>query len=332
MPLPNVQVTKAVIQRFARVRARYGAELGNRPLVLPDGEWFPDHFRGDQRSVAKLAARMVEYAGMSDIPVSVAVVGEESASGAHGCGSGGCAAPQATGSPVARLVEQGDGWLLQVPAAELRHPLALTTNLARSLAFVFLVETQREGEHLEPPLDVTADLVAVALGFGTLMLQGSYIYAKSCGGPQVASVTKLSTADLAVATALFAALGEHDLGPALGKLDTTQRAMLGEARALVRGNKKLVAELASSPESLASGDFALSQGRSRVGELLGRLFGSDSEDPIADRPGTPSLDELESLLVTMPRSLAAERARRPRSADHDELKALVSQTLDELRA
>src|SRR5690606_6277263 len=147
---------------------------------------------------------------------------------------------QTAGSGIARLVDTGEGWVLQVPSPELRHPVALTTNLARSLSYIYLVETKRDGETIEPPVDVTADLAAVGLGFGALMLQGSYIYAKSCGGPQIASVTKISTIELAIATALFSELGGHNLKNALRLLEATQQAALSEAGRLIRANKKLL--------------------------------------------------------------------------------------------
>jgi len=143
MQLPPPQVIRAVVQRHARLRSRYATELGRRPLVVPNGKFFPDAFRGDAESAARLTMRMQEHAGLSDIPIRTALValgpdGEVTSS----CSSGACGLPQSAGFGVLRVVDEGDGWLLQIPEPELRHPVALTTNLARSLAFVFLVETK----------------------------------------------------------------------------------------------------------------------------------------------------------------------------------------------
>jgi hypothetical protein len=334
MQLPPAQVTRAVIQRYARVLHRYSAELGKRPLVLPTAEFFPDTFTGDAESTALLALRMQEHAGLEDVPIECRLVAPGAPlPEAKSCSSGACGVPQTAGSGVARLVENGDSWILQVPVAELQHPVALTTNLARSLAFVFLVETQREGELLEPPVDVTADLVAVALGFGTIMLQGSYIYAKSCGGPQVASVTKVGVSELAICVALFAELGGHKLSAALKSLDVTQRASLAEAHRLVRANRRVVERLGREPGLLARNSFVLDEPGDFFGAVR-RKFGS--KPALAN--GMPELDpnmaieELESLFIDMPPSSRAGRAAQSKpAAPADELKRLVADALSESR-
>ncbi len=330
MELPPPQVARAVIQRYARILQRYGSELGTRPLVLPNADFFPDPFEGDQLSVEILCARMQEYAGLADIPIRATVVvpGTVDAQDAS-CKSGACGIPQLHTSGLARLIDEGESWLLQVPSIELRHPVALTTNLARSLSFVFLVETQREGELLEPPVDVTADLVAVALGFGVLMLQGSYIYAKSCGGPQIASVTKVSVSELAIAVALFAELSATKLNRAPGELEVTQRTALTEALRLMRGNRRLAQLVKAQPAEVAAGHFEWEEPGSFLSTMLGRFLKKDSSPALMGLDSNMDLDELESLLISMPPSSRAGRALSPsRSRDDkekDELKNLVAQ-------
>lgn len=330
MQLPPPQVTRAVIQRYARIVERYDAELGARPMVLPNGSFFPDRFERDELSLAKLVSRMQEHAGMGDIPITSHVVprGAEQAA-LSSCSSGGCGLPSTAGSGVPRLVEEDGRWRLQVPEAELAHPVALTTNIARSLSFVFLVETQEEGEILEPPVDVTADLVAVALGFGALMLQGSYIYAKSCGGPSIASVTKVSVGELAVAFALFAARGNHSLRPAMRALEATQRAVLDDANALVQSNRALVGRLDHEPSSVAAGKFELDEARSWLSRLFGRKA-TQAPQPLlgGELDASMSLEDLEAILIDMPPASSAGRAKRARTdPKHEELKALVSEAL-----
>src|SRR6266545_2519034 len=99
---------RAVLERYAALVARLGGELGERPLVLPTAEFFPDAFGKEQRSALRLVRRMQKHAGMTDIPIAVGLVGgDESASeggcGSGGCGAAGCAVPEA-GEPVPRLV------------------------------------------------------------------------------------------------------------------------------------------------------------------------------------------------------------------------------------
>ena len=105
-----------------------------------------------------------------------------------GCGSGGCApscaAPGAGGS-ASRLEETAQGWILNVLDGELHHPVALTTQLSLALSEIFLAETASASAPVEEPRAVSRDLAAVALGLGLIVLEGSFIYSKSCGGPSL---------------------------------------------------------------------------------------------------------------------------------------------------
>jgi len=332
MQLPPLQVTRAVVQRYCRLIHRYKDDLGERPLVLPTGDFFPDQFRGDLDSVRALVQRMQGHAGLSDVPVTVELVDQATLGSTGSCSSGGCGVPQ-NGGGLERLADLGDAWLLRVPTFELRHPVALTTNLVRSLSYIFLVESQTEGEVLEPPVDVTADLVAVALGFGPLMLQGSYIYAKGCSGPQVASVTKISVAELAIAVALFSLLGQHTITSALKELDVTQRSLCAEAHELLNSNPALIQNIRRSPLSVSTQPFDLVPPRSFIGRFFssrkpkaGKLGGIRMDAISADL----ELDEVEALLIDMPPSSRAGRAQlRPsRRPDQDELSALVAESLN----
>jgi hypothetical protein len=258
MELPAQSVLFAVTQRYARLLSRFGDEIGKRPLVLPTAEFFPDVFLQDEPSVARLLSRMQAHAGMDDIPIDTKLIGaDEPSAQAGGCGSGACSTIHGTEAQTERLVEQGGGWLVNVPASEIGHPVVLTTQLARTLALVFLLESRGEGEPLDAPLEVTVDLAAVSLGFGALLLEGSYIYAKSCGGPSVARVTHIGPGELAFALSLFASRGGHSLRQAQKLAGTTQQALLTEAKALVESNQKLVAALKNHPERVAAGDYAL---------------------------------------------------------------------------
>jgi hypothetical protein len=335
MELPAQSVLFAVTQRYARLLSRFGDEIGKRPLVLPTAEFFPDVFVQDEPSVARLLSRMQAHAGMDDIPIDTKLVGaDEPSANAGGCGSGACSTIHGTEAQTERLVEQGGGWRVNVPASEIGHPVVLTTQLARTLALVFLLESRGEDEPLDAPLEVTVDLAAVSLGFGALLLEGSYIYAKSCGGPSVARVTHIGPGELAFALSLFAARGGHSLRAALKQAGTTQQALLTEAKALVESNQKLVAALKNHPERVAAGDFALEESR----PWLLRVFGGGSAKPRDQASGLDALDadasleDVESLLAAVP--ARAKRPAAPKAPDEkkDELRALVDEAFSENRA
>lgn len=334
MELPSGQVVRAVIQRYARLITRLEDELGDRPMVLPNGKFFPDRFVGDESSVQNFVARMQAHAGISDIPVQASVVSDGApAASDGGCGSGTCAVPTVAGHGLQRLIDEGGTWRLQVLEAELRHPVVLSTNIARSLSYVFLVETQAEEEVIEPPVDITADMTAVALGFGALMLQGSYIYAKSCGGPSVARVTKMSCPELAIAFAAFIVRGNHSVRAALKELDATQQAVLSEAHLLFESNRHVITGLRNAPSRIAQGKFELTEAKPWLTRMFSRKRELPEGSPLDALNAGADIAELENMLTEMPPSSAARRpSRPPRAVPEDELKQLVADAFRPVRA
>jgi hypothetical protein len=330
MELPPLPVLSAVTQRYARLLARFGDEFGERPLVLPTSKFFPDKFTPDAPSLARLVSRMQRHAGIDDIPITAVLVGgDEPAPKGGGCGSGACSTIHGTDAEVERLVDRGDGWQLNMPAAELGHPVVLTTQVARTLGLVFLLETRNEDEPLDAPPEVTAELAAVALGFGALLLEGSYIYAKSCGGPTVARATALGVGELGFALALFAAVRGLPLRGALAEVGTTQRALLDEARSLVDSNASLVQGLKQHPERVARGDFALTEARPWLVRVLGKRSTATrkSGEGLEALGADASLEDMESLLATLPAQAKKPAAPKARDAKRDELRALVDEAL-----
>ena len=294
-------------------------------MVLPTGDFFPDHFDGDEASVRQLARRMQAHAGIEDIPVEVRVVAMEGASSGGSCSTGACAAPVASSaSELPRLMDTGEGWVLHVFQPELGHPVVLTTVLGRALAHVFLYETLDEGQSIEAPADVTADLAAVALGLGALLLQGSYIYSKSCGGPSVARATRLGPDELAVAVALFAAVGGHSVRKLTRELDATQQAAFGEAWSWAGANGKLVEALRRDAAAVADGRFDLEEARPWLLRVLGKRKRGDAA-ALGELPDDVSVEQLEMMVASAP----ALRRAQPKAPDprRDELKALVEEAL-----
>lgn len=297
---------KSIVERVARVLASVGAELGERKLVLPNGDSFPDRFTPDAAGLSTLVACMLRHAGLDDVPVTTRVVEDPSTEAAEGGCSSGCKVPAAASGTTPRLVDDGTGWTLNVPAAELRHPVVLTTMVARALGHVFLVEALPAGARIEHPADLTADHAAVALGFGPLLLEGAYVYSKSCGGPQVAQVTHASLGELAFATALFIEMRGHSGRRALAELGATQQAALGESLDWARSNDVLIQRLSREPDRVAGGDYDLKEPR----PWLLRFFGRKPREA--------------ALTVS---AVLPPRVARETDPAHAELRALVDEAL-----
>lgn len=335
MELPDLAGRAELVRRYAHLLEHFGKEIGKRPLVLQNGDFFPDAFAKDEPSVARLVSRLQRHAGLADIPVAVRLRSADgSVSSGGSCGSGGCAPAKVTeGATTPRLEEQSDGWIMNVFDAELHHPVALTCQLSRALARVFLAETSSESSPIEPPVEASTDLTCVALGLGTLVLEGSFIYAKSCGGPSVTTLTTLSVGELAVACSLFIAAGGHSGRRALAHLGTTQRALLSEANDWAASNPKIIAQLVESPASLATRAPDLSDTR----PWLVRLFDRPrrAAEPSLEQALSGSLGDTELLAlarsVEQPGARGAARRREGsapgRDAEHEELKALVDEAL-----
>jgi hypothetical protein len=277
MELPDDRTLRDLVQRYASIVERFGADIGPRPMVLPTGRFFPDTFSGDLPSVSRLLRRMQQHAGMSDIPIQIGVLNPEAlaeqACGSGACGS--CAAPNvAPEVAAARLVDLGDGWRVNIDPAEVRSPVALTAALARALGHVFLLEESSAERPIEEPLEVTVELTTVALGLGTLLLAGSYLYQKSCGGPNVACLTALGVGELSVAFALFAKQGGHSLRAARAELDATQQDQLSEAETWMLSNPEVTRLLQRDPLRLVLGDFELSAPKSWMARVFSGIVSS----------------------------------------------------------
>jgi hypothetical protein len=314
MEFPDPALRRPIVERYARLLARLDREIGVRPLVLPTGEFFPDRFSGDEASAGALVDRMMDHAGLSDVPLATRVVVEQEPEPLHGGCSSGCQVPAAVAASVPRLVDDGEQWTLGIPAYELAHSVVLTTMIARALGHVFLVETLAAGARIEPPVDVTADYAAVALGFGPLLLEGAYIYSKGCGGPQVASVTAASLGELALVTSLFIERGGHSARRALGALGTTQRAVLSEAHSWAKSNAALVKALRERPSSVAEGAVRLDDQKPWLFRILKK--GEDDDMP-------RDLEAVRGAALPAPKAVDPER---------DELRSLVDEALRSARA
>lgn len=333
--LPDLSELGALTQRYAAVTAALELESGEQPLVLPNGEWFPDKFQADLESVERLLCRMQGYAGLeaTEITLSLAGLGSDGASCSSGkassCGS--CAAPT-PGSNEVGLERNASGYAIRLPASFVSHPIGLTSTLARLLGGIRFIESGAAEADAEQ-----AELSAVALGFGVLLLEGSYIYAKSCGGPSVGKLTAMGLGELSWAFALFLATEGHAPGPAKKELSTTQRAFFDEAWGLVSSssNKKLVERLKDDPEKAARSKLQVAPARSWLAGVLG--FGGSKKPADPEALALEALergddvDGIAALLATAPAASAAEPRAPKRARPRDDVSELVDEALRELR-
>jgi hypothetical protein len=345
MELPVLAARAELVRRYAHLLHHFGAELGQRPLVRHDATFFPDHFEPDEPSLLRLLERLQQHAGLQDIPIRVRLLSNDGVALGGGCGSGSCstscgppsAAACAAGSvpeeKMARLEDGSQGWTLNVFEAELHHPVGLTTQLALALGSLFLAESSSAKAPVEAPHEVSRDLACVGLGLGLIVLEGSYIYAKSCGGPSVTQLTSLSVGELAIACSLFIALGRHSARRALADLSTTQRSLLSLANGWAASNASLLRQLGAHPGQLATRAPEVQDTRSwllRVFERSPRAAPAAS----ASSPGQDALDRAlaaelgDGELLELARDLRPANAR-PRPAHEDRERAELAALVDE---
>jgi hypothetical protein len=320
-----------VVKRYAEALTALELTPGEQPLVLPTAEWFPDEFTQDQESLERLLARMQGYAGLEAVDIDVSLSGavQSSACGTGGCGSGACGTEKAP-TEAPRLQARDGGYSISMPAQALAHPIAFTASIARMLGCVRLIESG-----VAEPDAASSELAAVAMGFGVLLLEASYLYSKSCGGPSVGSATALPLGDLAMPFALFLLSEGHKPRRAMSELATTQRAVVDEAWALASSNKALVQHLRERPERVARGDFSLSEARSWFSRLFSAGRAKKPRD--AEAAALSALErgeDLDSVAALLGNEAAGGRKASGGDARRrdDDVQSLVDEALAELNS
>jgi len=197
--------------------------------------------------------------------------------------------------------------------------VALSSALCRALALAVLREADAPPNNMA--LDLAVDLTAVALGFGVLLLEGSHIYRKSCGGPSIGRVTALGPTELALAVVLSAAVQEQPLRKVSKHLSATQQEAFAEAKVWADSNAALASLLRQNPERVANGEFTLKEPAS----WLGRWLGSKVR-PAATPETASTIEELEAALENAP---APRTVPKTRDAKFDEIRRLVDEALSE---
>jgi hypothetical protein len=261
MELPSDDSLRSIVRTFAHLRAAHGASIGAPALVLPTAEYFPDEFRPDVPSLRQLLQRMIEYAPLSgELAVELAVLVPEP-DHAGGCGSAACSTASG-GSSGIDVVELEDGYRVAVSATDVGNADVLSTSLARSVGALVLHEA---GELVSP---MGSEIAAAVCGFGVLLLNGSAVWAKSCGGLRMAQATILDAPETAVALALFVAIHGYKGSHARKHLGATQREAFDAAQDWVESNPLLVASLRDRPERLETGTLDLEPVRGVLAQWL----------------------------------------------------------------
>ncbi len=339
MDLPAEPQIRWILRTTAAL-LEHGAEPV-RGLVQPTAEFFPDRFDGSPKAVAALMRRVQEHAGLTDLEVELAVITPEGEAKSVSCSSGGCGADLALPGKIERAARTGEGaYRVAIGAGEARHPVALTTAFVRAASFMFLTEADAWAALAPPDREAALDLSAVLLGFGVLVANGSYIYAKGCGGVKVQSATKMTAPEVGLALAVYCRLHQVPDREAARHLEVTPRECFEEGAVWARSNAELVRMLREAPDRIAADEYAIGEARSWLARALG----------IGKRRRTPD-DELAELERALPAASAkaglgaegAPRGARPgapnvkpstRAADAAkagklaEIRALVDESLE----
>ncbi len=317
MDLPREDALRWIVARYASLRAAHGEAIGTPSLVEPTAAYFPDAFEPTGPGIAQLLARTLDHAPVAaNLDVRLRFLeADESTDG--GCGTGGCGtgacAPKPERRLLDRVIDAGDGYLVELPVAAVGHPSLLTASLARSAGAIVLAEAEEDIDAHE--LGPMSEMAATLAGFGILLCNGAYVFGKSCGGVSVRQHTHLSVEELAVALALFVKVHGIKAGVARAHLETTPREAFGESMRWADSNPELIASLRDRPEVLVDGIFKVEPVKFMAG-LFGRLFaGAHASTATAE-------------LASAPPSLPRRPARTPEEQQRlDEARALVNAAL-----
>jgi hypothetical protein len=320
MELPHDDALRWIVTKYAAIVAAHGEVIGEPELLQPTADNFPDEFTHDPESVVRLLERMIAYSPVDEeTAVRVRFV-EQEEKGGGGCGPGACGTgggSKSAGSAVRDpVVETKDGYIVDIAVADAGHATLLTTSLARSVGGLVLLEGGEDVRGGE--LGALSELAAIATGFGVLLLEGAYVYGKSCGGVRVRQGTSLSLMEVSVALGLFARVHDLKMGAVRANLGTTQREALDHAIEWVDSNEAIVTMLRDPDDHyararvLADGFFTIEPVRG----VLGRLFGRNKKPAF-------SIDEARP-------SQKSARTRTPEQQKKlDEARALVEEALGE---
>jgi hypothetical protein len=307
---------KVLLARLAWARRVFGPYLdGDVPVILPDGEHFPDAFTPDEAGIVAVAERVRSYTPLAqDVPMAFASKELAETSSGSSCSSGGCGSGGGE-DQLSDVVRSGEGYVVRLAAGDLSDPMRMVAALARAIATMVLIES---GEALPPgEPESLAEIVAVTMGFGLVLLNASCVYKKGCGGLRAHSSTHLGIDELGFLFAADVAAKGAARGGVRGQLAITQRESFDACDAWFKARPQLIETLRESPAHLEDGLFSTEE---ESVSWFARLFGKRRE--LQAPPKTPS--------AAGPRSTKSAKSARgaPRPVDH-KLKQIVEDALAE---
>lgn len=332
MEMPGNDAVRWLVRRYAALLAREEDPNVKHPIVLPNGEFFPDDFDGDAGSVNLLFWRLQEHSGLTDFDVELRFVddgGAEPAGG--GCCSGGSCGPKGGGkvsAPVPPIARMPDAYRVDVLLSQARTPVTMTAYLATALARVHIEENGGLDAWPESEWRATCELAAISLGFGVLLANASYMFSKGCGGVHVDHATTLQVTEVAVALAMFVAQQEHAGRQFVSAMDPTQRAAWGEAKMWVDSNAKIIRRLKRNPDELAKDEhLEVQEAKPWLARVLGIGGKKKRSLEVFDEDG---FTQFEAAMKD--RKSDPNKPARKKDPKLDDIRALVDESLEEARA
>ncbi len=300
MALPTEERLRTLVSCYARLLAEHGEAFEGAELVTPTSEHFPDRFERDGASLVHLLTRVASYSPLGeDVPLEIGLI--EDTGGDDGHCTSGCSRP---GARVDGVQRSGAGYRVPLPMTELGNPTRLVCALVRGVGAALVAEA--EVPVTAEDVGEMSEIAAAACGFGVVLLEGSHVYAKSCGGPSIHQGTALAPNELGVLLALFCEVSGHDCNTARRHLGATQLEAFDDARDFVSANRALVRKLIEAPELLCGGAFEIA---TKKPGLLARFFGSKREAPEqapASNGARPKRSEEEERRLAEARALVEE--------------------------
>jgi hypothetical protein len=329
MELPSDTTIRWLVRRYAALLAREEDSNVKHPMVLPNGQFFPDAFDGDAGSVNLLFWRLQEHSGLTDVDVELRFVDDGGAAPAGGGCSGGSCGTHAGAKvppPVPPIARLPDAYRVDVLISQARTPVALTAYLAIALARIHIEETGGLDEFPEEEWRSTCELCAISLGFGVLLANASYMFSKGCGGVNVDRGTSLLVTEVALGIALFVAQQESASSQFVASLETTQKSAWSEAKLWADSNQKLIRRLRRDPAEVAKDEMLdVAEAKPWLARVLGIGGKKKRTLEVFDEDGFSQFEaEMKGRTGNKP-----ERKKDPKI---DELRALVDESLEEVRS
>jgi len=141
------------------------------PIVLPDDSSFPDRWTPDEHGVARLARRLLAYAGLGHLEVDVELFTGETEVRQVGL-DGRAASTSHAGAAAWFAGIRGQTCLFGAEAEQLEDPIALVGAMAHEIAHAF--RRSHRLEHRDRDLEEKlTDVTTIFLGFGVLTTAAS---------------------------------------------------------------------------------------------------------------------------------------------------------------